>query len=390
MNKWLFIWLIFVAGWYLIPWWNKVYFLWDDIELLMQFRHPVLETFFVSHQYQFFPVFLFFYSLEINLFGVNPSAFLAVSVGLHLINIYLVYILINKLTKNTLLSFLASMLVSFNKSYFTVIFWPTIQTHILLTTFSLLSVLILFNIKNHYSFSKILLLLLCLTLAGLSLGSGIGTGILLAIFASFFLKKAKGKLSAIVTGLLSSLVSITGIIIFSSRELEQNDLLQLHLTKIWNILYFTAVGPTQAIASRFLIPGFVPNIHNPFNIAVMILLPAAVLSLILWIIYKTAISSQTKLIYPLLFFGSLIIMPYFIASLARSGPGALGALAERYVYFPFFFFVLTFIYSLFLAEKIFFNGKQTIILRRCLMVIFTLLSLGHQILLFIYTNSLFI
>ena len=116
MNKWLLFWLIFVADWYLIPWWNRIYFLWDDIELLMQLRHPLLETF-TSHQYQFFPVFRFLLS-ETNLFGVNPSAFLTVSVGLHLINIWLVYVLINKLTKNNQLSLLASMLVSFNKSYF--------------------------------------------------------------------------------------------------------------------------------------------------------------------------------------------------------------------------------------------------------------------------------
>ena len=390
MNKWLFIWLIFVAGWYLIPWWNRVYFLWDDIELLMKLRHPSLETFFISHQYQFFPVFLLFYSVEINLFGVNPSAFLAVSVGLHLVNIYLVYVLIKKLTKNNLLSFLASMLVSFNKSYFTVIFWPTIQTHILLTTFSLLSILILMNIKNHYSFPKTLLLFLCLTSAGLSLGFGIGVGAILAIFTYFFLSKIKGKITVMIAGTLSSLTSIIGVITFSSRELAQNNLLQLSAKKIWNILYFTAVGPTQAIINRFLIPGFIPNIYSPLNIAIMIILPATVLGLILWMVYKASISSKNKLIYPLIFFGSLIIMPYFIASLAWSGPGALGALAERYVYFPFFFFILTLIYSLFLAEKIFFNSKKTMTLRKYSMAIFVLLSIGHQIWLFIFTNNLFI
>lgn len=388
-DKWLLFWLIFVAGWYLIPWWNKVYFLWDDIELLMRFRHPVLDAFFASHQYQFFPVFLFFYSLETNLFGVNPSAFLAVSVGLHLVNIWLVYVLINKLTKNNLLSFLASMLVSFNKSYFTVIFWPTIQTHILLTTFSLLSVLILLKIKNQYSFSKTLPLFLCLILAGLSLGFGIGVGTMLAIFAYFFLPKTMGKVAVMTAGFLSSLVSITGVIAFSSQELTQNNLLQLSVRKIWNILYFTAVGPTQAIINRFLIPGFIPNIYSPFNIAIMIILPALVIGLTLWIIYKTVISPQAKLIYPLLFFGSLIIMPYFIASLARSGPGALGALAERYVYFPFFFFILTLIYGLFLIEKVPFHGKKSVTLRKYIVVVFGLLSIGHQILLFVATNNLF-
>lgn len=388
-NKWLTLWLSFVAASYLIPWYNRVYFLWDDIELLMQLRHPTLSTFLASHQYQFFPIFKIFYASEIQLFGVSPSLFLLTSVILHLINICLVYKIILKLTKGSSLGLMTAILVSFNKSYFTVIFWPTIQTHILLTTFSLLSVLILLNIKNYYSFPKILLLFLCLTSAGLSLGFGIGIGFLMAAFAGFFLPRIRSKISIIMAGLISGLVPIAGVIVFASRQLEQNNLLQFPIKRIWNILYFTAVGPTQAIISRFLIPGFIPNIHNPLNVAIMIILPAIILGLILWIVYKAAISSQTKLIYPLLFFGSLVIMPYFIASLARSGPGALGGLAERYVYFPFFFFILTLIYGLFLIEKVTSNGKKSAILRKYTIAIFALLSIGHQILLFVATNNLF-
>ena len=390
MNKWLWFWLIFVACWYLIPWWNRVYFLWDDIELLMQLRSPTLATLFSSHQYQFFPVFKLFYALEIKLFGVNPAAFLSISVGLHLINIYLVYLLINKLTKSNFLSFLSAVLVSFNKSYFTVIFWPTIQTHILLTTFSLLSVLVLLDIKKHYSFPKIILLFSFLTLAGLSLGFGIGIGVLLAIFANLILPKTKGKIPVVIASFFSGLIPVTGIIIFSSGELENNHLLQLSVKKIWNVLYFTAVGPTQAILNRFLIPGFIPNIYSPFNIAVMIILPVIALSLVLWIICKTIVLSRVRLIYPLLFFGSLTIIPYFIASLARSGPGALGALAERYVYFPFFFFIMTLIYSLFLAEKIISKNKKNVTLRKYAIAASLVLSIGHQMFLFIFTNNLFI
>lgn len=388
-NKWLMLWLIYVAAWYLIPWWNRVYFLWDDIELLMELRHPTMETFFSSHQYQFFPVFKLFYWLEVQLFGVNPSAFLAVSVILHIINIYLMHRIIKLLTHSSFWGLIAAIIVSFNKSYFTVLFWPTIQTHILLTTFSLLSVLILLKLKNKYTFVKTLLLFLCLTAAGLSLGFGIGIGAILAVFVFFYFFKIKSKIPVITAGISSSIVPIIGIIVFSSRELAQDNLLHFSIIKIWNILYFTAIGPTQAIINRFLIPGFIPNIYSLFNIAIMILLPTAVLGLMLWIVYKAAISSQIRLIYPLLFFGSLIIMPYFIASLARSGPGALGALAERYVYFPFFFFILTLIYGLFLIETVTFHGKNSVALRKYIVVIFGLLSIGHQILLFVATNNLF-
>lgn len=389
-DKWLLFWLIFVAGLYLIPWWNRVYFLWDDIELLMQLRRPTLEAFLGSHQYQFFPIFKLFYWLEVQLFGVNPAVFLAVSVTLHLINIFLAHRLIKLFTGSYFWGLITAILVSFNKSYFTVIFWPTIQTHIILTTFSLLSVLILLKIKNQYSLFKILLLFLCLTSAGLSLGFGVGVGALLAIFTFFSFPKTKSNIPVMIAGGTSSLVSITGVIVFSSRELEQSNLLQISFIKIWNIMYFTAVGPTQAIINRFLIPGFIPNIYSPLNVAIMIIVPATVLGLVLWIMYKTAISLQAKLIYPLLFFGSLIIMPYFIASLARSGPGALGALAERYVYFPFFFFVLALIYGLFLGEKILFKDKKSIALRKYSMIVSVLLSLGHQIWLFISVQNLFI
>ena len=152
------------------------------------------------------------------------------------------------------------MLVSFNKSYFTVIFWPTIQTHILLTTFSLLSILILMNIKNHYSFPKTLLLFLCLTSAGLSLGFGIGVGAILAIFTYFFLSKIKGKITVMIALTLSSLTSIIGVITFSSRELAQNNLLQLSAKKIWNILYFyrswTDTSNNQPIPDSWFYPQY--------------------------------------------------------------------------------------------------------------------------------------
>lgn len=390
MNKWVFFWLLFVAGWYLIPWWNKVYFLWDDIELLLRFRHPVIETFLSSHQYQFFPVFKLLYWAETKIFGVNPAAFLAVSVTLHIINIRLIHLIVKTITGSNYWGLISAILVSFNKSYFTVIFWPTIQAHVMLTTFSLFSLLILLRIKENYSIFKTFLLFICLASAGLSIGFGIGAGAMFSVFGFFFLMKKISKLSVIVSGILASLMPILGIILYSSREIGRDGLLQLSFIKIWNILYFTAVGPTQGIISRFLIPGFTPDIYSLFNISIMIILPATVLGLIIWIIYKTAVSRQIKLIYPLLFFGSLTVMPYFIASLARSGPGALGALAERYVYFPLFFFVLAFIYSLFLTEKIMLNGKKTKALKRYLTVIAVILSAGHQLLLFIYTNNLFI
>lgn len=388
MNKWLLIWLIFVAGWYLIPWWHKVYFLWDDIELLMQFRHPVLETFFVSHQYQFFPVFLFFYSLETNIFGVNPSAFLTVSVGLHLINIYLVYVLINKLTKNNLLSFLASVLVSFNKSYFTVIFWPTIQSNILLTTWLLLTLLLFFELKRKLSLNKLAKFLALILLAGLSFGFGIGAGYIFGMASWLFIKNRTSRRILTAVNVISGMIITLVVLKFSLPEVQQSQIFSLSGARLFNIAYFTAVGISQGIISRFFIPGFVPDIYNASNIAIMIALPATILLFFIYTTFLMIKKHRLADLLPLFLFVGLSIMPYFTASLARSGPGALGGLAERYVYLPFFTFILTIIYNYHLIT----NNESSKIsrLKPLIISILIVISFGHQATLYLALNQLFL
>jgi len=386
MNKWLWLWLIFVAGWYLIPWWNKVYFLWDDIELLMRFRHPTVETFLASHQYQFFPVFKLFYWLQVQLFGVNPAAFLSVSVGLHLINIYLVYLLINRLTKNNFLSFLSAVLVSFNKSYFTVIFWPTIQSNLLLTTFMLASFHFFCNLKNRFRKTTLLLLASSILLGGLSFGFGVGAGFVFAIIAWLFWKKSRSRAATVATGAIAGIVSILLVILFSSSEIQKDQIWQFSPIRIFNIIYFTLVGVSQAVISRFFLPGFVPSIHSPANIAIMIILPATILFFFLRTIFVNR--KQPSILSPLFLFISFTVIPYFIAALARSGPGALGGLAERYIYLPFFAFILALTYSLHL------NGLKQIPSHRRLYPILigaaALISLGHQITMYLEVNKLFL
>ena len=386
MNKWLLFWLIFVAGWYLIPWWNRVYFLWDDIELLMQLRHPTLETFLASHQYQFFPVFLFLYSLETNLFGVNPGAFLTVSVGLHVINIWLVYILINKLTKNNLLSLLASVLVSFNKSYFTVVFWPTIQSNILLTTWLLLALLLFLELKHKLSLNKLAKFITLILLAGLSFGFGIGAGFIFSIAAWLFIRN-RSRLLLTISSLIVGVATALILLKFSLLEVQQAQVFSLSGSRLFNITYFTAVGISQGIISRFFIPGFVPNIYNASNIVIMIVLPAAILLFFIYTAFSMIKKHRLADLLPLFLFVSLFIMPYFIASLARSGPGALGGLAERYVYLPFFTFILALIYSCYLITD---NKLSKNPFKLLLLIILLIIGFGHQITLYPELNQLFL
>jgi hypothetical protein len=383
---WLPIWLIFVAAGYLIPWWNKVYFLWDDIELLMRLRHPALETFLTSHQYQFFPVFKLFYWLEIQLFGVNPAAFFAISVALHLINIYLAYSLIKKLTSSQTLSLLAAILVSFNKSFFTVIFWPTIQSNLLLTTFMLISFHLFFSLQNRFRKTGLFLLTSSILLAGLSFGFGVGSGFVFAGVAWAFWKKSPGRAAVIAAGLATGIASVAAILLLSTAEIQKDNIFQLSPIRIFNITYFTLVGLSQGTIGRFLLPGFIPNIYSPANVVVMIALPAAALIFFL----KTIIAYRKQLstLAPLALFLSFTAAPYFIAALARSGPGALGGLAERYIYPPFFSFVVSLVYCFHLISK---NRKFPVFLTKLILPGATIiLTVGHQLAMHFEVSRLFL
>lgn len=387
MNKWLFIWLVFVAGWYLIPWWNKVYFLWDDIELLLRFRHPTIETFLSSHQYQFFPVFKLFYWAETKLFGVNPTAFLAVSVILHLINIYITHRIIKSLTNSSFWGFIAAILVSFNKSYFTVIFWPTIQSNILLTTWSLLTLLVFFELKQKFSLNKLAKFLALILLNGLTFGFGIGTGFIFGIASLLFINNKTGQILA-ATAVITGLIITLAVLKFSFPEIQQSQVLSLSGNRLFNIAYFTAVGISQGVISRFFIPGFIPDIYNISNIAIMITLPTAILIFYAHSLFLMIKKRQFSDLLPLFLFACLLIVPYFIASLARSGLGALGGLAERYIYLPFFAFILAIIYSCHLFTKN--TPDQTGRLKALLTYVLIIINLGHQAALYLALNQLFL
>lgn len=378
-NKLLLFWLAFVAISYLIPWWNRIYFLWDDIEFLMRLRSPSLAEFFVTHQYQFQPLFYAVYWLEIQLFGVNPQPFFFVSVITHLLNIYLVHKIIYRLTNSKFVSLAAGILVSFNKSYYTVIFWHSIFSNQLLVTFLLIAIFAFINLEKAYRLSWIMILGITLLSASLTQGFGVGVGLVFAFVVCLFWRKKPWWKLVFLTCAVTGLISVAATLTFSIPEIQLDRKFELSPQRIFNLGYFTAVGPSQAVISRFFLPGFIPNIYSSSNIAVMIALPAIVLAFFTWVIIKN-IKNYSDLV-PLFLFGGYTIIPYFIAGLARSGPGALGGLAERYIYPPFFFFILTLTYVIFLSHNRIPSQirKRRFLLKTILIGAVAILSIGQQI-----------
>lgn len=391
-NSFLVWWLIFVAAIYLIPWWNRVYFLWDDLELLMLLKFQFWKSLFLAHQYQFFPVFQLFYWLELQLFGVKPSLFFLVSVVLHLVNIFLASSLTFRLTKSKFFSMLTAILVSFNKSFFEGIFWPTLQSNILLTTCVLFSLHLFFRIRERYRSRDAWILFFTFLIENFVFGFGVSIGFVSALAALIFFKPGTGKRVIPILGAAAGIIGVSLILLFSVPELHRDEIpISFSATHVFDILYFTAVGLAEGIISRFFLPGFVPNIYSLPNIFIMILIPGALAAGTVFLISRSIMKKTWKhQLQPLFMFYSLAAAPYAIAALARSANGAHKALADRYVYFPLFFFVLATAYSLFLFKKsgILRGGNKLFpILTGAAALI---IAIGHLVAMSFQANSLFL
>lgn len=383
-------WIGFVALSYLTPWWNRLYFLWDDIELLVRLHRFSIEAIFTPLQYQFFPTFQFLYWLEIQLFGINSSLFVGVTVLLHLTNIVLVYKIITRLTRNQLLAFIGSVLVSFNKSYFTIIFWPSFQSSVFSTTFSLVSVILWFQLMAKYDKKRLLFFVLSNIAAATSFGFANFNGFIFAIMTFFFWKQSQMRRTVAVFSILTG-VAVTGLTLLAASEaLHGDQIVNISPYKLFNMAYFIAVGPTQGVITKFFLPGFIPDRFNSGNIFVMILVPLVVIAFFLWIARLSVIKQGQKgrkAIGNIILLSGFFVSPYIVASLARTHEGALGALAERYVYFPFFFFSLAMVYVFSLVKNLWPRRRhliQTLIAGGTIV-----LSVGHQIVMHLQVNLLF-
>lgn len=391
-NSFLVWWIIFVAVIYLIPWWNRVYFLWDDLELLMLLKFQFWKSLFLAHQYQFFPIFQLLYWLELQLFGVKPSLFFLVSVILHLVNIFLASSLTFRLTKSKVLSMLTAILVSFNKSFFEGIFWPTLQSNILLTTCALFSLHLFFKVRERYRNRDAWILFFTFLIENFVFGFGVSIGFVSALTALIFFKPGTGRKIIPLLGVTAGIIGVSLILLFSVPELHRDGIpIFISATHIFDILYFTAAGLAEGIISRFFLPGFVPDIYSMPNIFIMILIPGALAVMTIFLIFRSIMKKTWKRqLQPLFMFYSLVAAPYAIAALARSVNGTHKALADRYVYFPLFLFVLAVVYSLFLCKKSgILRGRNNIFI----VVTFSaalIIAIGHLVAMSFQANLLFL
>lgn len=88
--------------------------------------------------YHYNPFFWFTIWLVKSLFGLNPFLFHSFTVGIHLFNVILIYVLGYRLFRNYKLSFLVSLVFSFFFSHYEVVYWVTgLNTSIMISFYLL-------------------------------------------------------------------------------------------------------------------------------------------------------------------------------------------------------------------------------------------------------------
>lgn len=93
--------------------------------------------------------------IVVNLLGTNPVLTHAILFVFHFLNIYLLWKLIGKFTKNKKIQFFASFLYGTSSTHFGVLFWVTANYVLFGTTLLLIFLLTLFSSKTNLSKGKI-------------------------------------------------------------------------------------------------------------------------------------------------------------------------------------------------------------------------------------------
>ncbi len=146
------------------------------------------------------------YCLDYTVDGFNARVFHFMNFLLHLVNVYLVYEFLKRLTLSTRIGFIASVLFAIHPMNVEAVAWVTGRKDLLMATFTLLG--LIFYLKNHALKSKkaLLIPLLFFVMAVLSKGTAIIFPVLLILID--FYKKEKITLSSILLKTPFILISI--------------------------------------------------------------------------------------------------------------------------------------------------------------------------------------
>lgn len=260
-------------------------------------------------------------------FGLNFTPYIFLSVFLHIIVLFLIFIVAYSQTKSFLYSSLPVWGMVINPNWFAVIWWIDGQMFILTTIFALLSYCLIIKIKDKASKLLYFLLYIVSLLPGLSWGVGLAWPTW--PFLAFGIDYTKKRLNHLGYVLLSAQITLFGIYkLLIGNNLGVNTSPMTWFSNPFGIIYFMTVGISNNLIGRWLWP----QENKPIRVACLFAL----------LFFVSFFRKEFKKINKNIIFGLLVVLGSFaIYAIPRWRFGIGQAMANYYAYFPLPFLLIS-------------------------------------------------
>jgi len=314
------------------------------------------------------PLTTLFYAVEYYFVGESPKLFHINNLIIHLLNVYLVYVLVHKLSKNTLTAFIVSLFFGIHPMHVESVAWISERKDVMYTFFFLLSVLSYYK----YTFTKInekkgwYLSLLYFFLALMSKSAAVPLPVVLLLIDYF--KKRPLSYKLVLEKWAHFLLAFTfGIIAILSQD--EAGAIQ-DLTPMFTVF-------ERLMLASYALMAYIVKLFLPFDLAAMYPYPnrigtnlpvvfymAPFIVIIITALLLWSLKYTRYIVFGFMFY---VVMIALVIQLLPVG-GAL--MAERYTYVPYIglFFIAAHAYSYIKDKKsMLFNAITTVFILFSLM-----------------------
>ncbi len=309
---------------------TSMYFHQDDLTYLINSNTNLLNLLTAPVNEHLHYTFTLLFKLQWQLFHLYFAPYFLISVVLHLLNLWLLWLIVKQLTKDSFLAWIAVLLFILNNNWNETILWISGQTITLSSFFVFFAIYRLLQLKEKpFSFKKLLVFIPILTLP--SLTSALGLWLPVVILPFYGLNFSKRKLNWIG---VSSLLSLLTIFLFYSTQSSglnpDSQIPHFTFSTLITIVSITFLAPLSTALGSLFVP------WDLFRTRAIILI---------FLTFSLLTTSHKKILSFLknkdnLFFLSCLFAYYLVIAVGRFQFGLGIAKANRYAYIGLFFLLI--------------------------------------------------
>ncbi len=290
----------------------------------------VIDVFSNYHYRLYHPIVTISYAVEYYFFKLDPFVYHVNNILLHLLNVFLVFFIFQRLTKSFAISYIVSFLFAVHPVHVEAVAWISSRKDLLYSVFYLLSMLFYLKISESKNKTNMFILsVLFFTLSCLSKPMAVTLPVILILLDYYqnnlTVKKIKNYIPFILISLIFSVVTIFG---YYSTEQKSTYTLYSGIINIlnthFNILFylFNFIFPVKLSC---LYPFFYNQYDNPPYF--IMYSPVLLYVILLFVLLSLKFNKR-------IFFG---FMFFILTLLPSSGimPTGMAPIADRYVYLPY-------------------------------------------------------